>query len=141
DAPQGDHLPMEDVATPGQKTIEGVAKFLGIETIQTLKAVFYMANLRTDAGPVATPVFAAIRGDLNVNEIKLTNALKAVDLRLMTDDEVPRYGLVAGSASPVGVKGMKVVADDSVTSSPNLVAGANKDGYHTRNVNFERDWQ
>src|SRR4029078_3087181 len=117
------------------------AAFLGIDTVQTLKAVFYMANLRSDAGPVETPVFVAIRRDLPVNEIKLTNALKAVDIRLMTDDEVRRYGLVAGSASPVGIKGLKGVADDSVQTSQNLVAGANKDGYHTRNVNFARDWQ
>jgi prolyl-tRNA synthetase len=141
DAPQSAPLAMEDVSTPNQKTIEEVAAFLGIDTIQTLKAVFYMANLRSDAGPVETPVFVAIRGDLPVNEIKLTNALKAIDLRLMTDDEVRRYGLVAGSASPVGIKGMKVVADDSVTNSPNLVAGANREAFHTRNVNYPRDWQ
>jgi prolyl-tRNA synthetase len=141
DAPQLAPLSMEDVPTPGQKTIEEVAHFLGIETIQTLKAVFYMAKLRSDAGPVETPVFVAIRGDLPVNEIKLSNALKAIELRLMTDDEVRRHGLVAGSASPVGATGLKVVADDSVLSSPNLVAGANKDGFHTRNVNYGRDWQ
>jgi prolyl-tRNA synthetase len=129
----GEPLPVEEVSTPGKKTIEEVAAFLGVKPAQTLKAVFYMVD--------GAPVFVAIRGDLAVNEVKLKNALKALDLRLLTDDEVGAAHLVAGSASPVGLKGMKIVADDSVLSSPNLVGGANKPDYHLKNVNYERDWQ
>jgi prolyl-tRNA synthetase len=126
-------LPLEEVSTPGQKTIDDLARFLGVDHSQTLKAVFYNAD--------GAPVFVAIRGDLEVNEIKLRNALKAVDLELMSDEAVRAARLVAGSASPVGLKGIKVVADDSVLSSPNLVAGANKPDVHLRNVNHGRDWQ
>jgi prolyl-tRNA synthetase len=59
----------------------------------------------------------------------------------MADDEVRAAGLVAGSASPVGVTKLQVVADDSAPASPNLVAGANKPDAHFRNVNYGRDWQ
>ena len=126
-------LPLEDIHTPEQKTIDELAAFLGVPAARTLKAVFYVAD--------GQPVFVAIRGDLAVNEVKLTNALRALELRLMTDDEVRRYGLVAGSASPVGVSGLQIVADDTVPGSPNLVGGANRTDYHLRNVNYGRDWQ
>jgi prolyl-tRNA synthetase len=128
EAPQ----PLEEVSTPGQKTIEDLMRFLDVPAARTLKAVFYHADGR--------PVFVAIRGDLEVNETKLRNALHALDVRLMTDDEVRNAGLVAGSASPVGLKGITIVADDSVPGSPNLVAGANKPDVHYRNVNHGRDW-
>jgi prolyl-tRNA synthetase len=134
--------PLEEVATPGQKTIDDLMRFLGIPAVRTLKAVFYMADLNAPAGPSGrTPVFVAIRGDLDVNETKLRNALHALDVRLMDDSEVRALGLVAGSASPVGLSGVTVVADDSVPDSPNLVAGANKPDVHYRNVNIGRDWQ
>ena len=70
-------------------------------------------------------VFVAIRGDLDVNEIKLKNALKCHELRLATDDEVKAAGLVAGSASPLGLSGIKRVADPSITLGVNFVAGGN----------------
>jgi prolyl-tRNA synthetase len=131
--PAEEPLPLEEVSTPGQKTIEDLVAFLEIPHWRTLKAVFYAAD--------GQPVFVALRGDLAVNEVKLKNALKARDLRLMTDEEVRQYGLVAGSASPVGLTGMRVLADDSVLDSPNLVGGANKPDYHLRNVNYGRDWR
>ncbi len=131
--PQEEQLPVEEVHTPGKKTIDEVADFLDVPHYRTLKAVFYAADRK--------PVFVAIRGDLAVNEVKLKNALKARELRLMEDDEVQEAHLVAGSASPVGLSGITVVADDSVLASRNLVAGANKPDYHLKNVNFGRDWQ
>jgi prolyl-tRNA synthetase len=131
--PREEPLPLEEVSTPGQRTIEDLVDFLGVPHWRTLKAVFYAADRR--------PVFVAIRGDLAVNETKLRNALGAGDLRLMADDEVEAAGLVAGSASPVGLKGVRIVADDSVLDSPNLVGGANKPDTHLRNLNFGRDWQ
>jgi prolyl-tRNA synthetase len=133
DPPEEDELPLENVHTPGQKTIEDLARFLGLPVERTLKAVFYMA------GGVAT--FVAIRGDLEVNEVKLANALGAFDLRLMTEDEVAAGRLFAGSASPVGLKGVCIVADPSAVASRNLVAGANRPDYHLLNVNYGRDWQ
>ena len=126
-------LPMEKVATPDQKTIADLAVFLNIDERQTVKAVFYKAD--------GQPVFVAIRGDLDVNEVKLKNALKAQDVEPMDEAMVKRLGLVAGSASAVGLTGMKVVADPSAVEAVNLVAGANEDGFHFVNTNHGRDWK
>lgn len=125
-------LPVEEVSTPGAKTIEQVGAFLGVPASRTLKAIFYQAD--------GAPVFVAIRGDLEVNETKLRNQLKAVELKLMDEEEVRRAGLVAGYASPVGVSDIRVLADDSALA-PNLIAGANRPDAHLRNVNLGRDWQ
>jgi prolyl-tRNA synthetase len=126
-------LPMEKVATPDQKTIADLAVFLNIDERQTVKAVLYKAD--------GQPVFVAIRGDLDVNEVKLKNALKAQDVEPMDEAMVKRLGLVAGSASAVGLTGMKVVADPSAVEAVNLVAGANEDGFHFVNTNHGRDWK
>jgi prolyl-tRNA synthetase len=129
---------LQEVDTPGVKTIDDLATFLDVPREKTLKAVFYAAS--------GEPVFVAIRGDLEVNETKLRNALGGGELRLMDDREVEAVGLVAGSASPVGLKQaakrpVRVVADDSVPEAYNLVGGANKPDTHLRNVNYDRDWQ
>ena len=126
-------LPLEEIATPGAETIEEVAKFVDVPTHETLKAVFYYTD--------GEFVFVVIRGDLEVNETKLKNALKCSELRLATEREVNEAGLVAGFASPVGIQGLKVVADDSITSGSNFIAGANKPGYHFKNANYPRDFQ
>jgi prolyl-tRNA synthetase len=126
-------LPLEEIATPGTKTIEEVADFVGVPTSQTLKAVFYSAD--------GEFIFVIIRGDLEVNETKLRNALKCSELRLATEGEVNEAGLVAGFASPIGIKGVKVIADDSITSGSSFIVGANKPGYHFRNANYPRDFQ
>jgi len=126
-------LPLEEIATPEAKTIEEVADFVGVPTSQTLKSVFYSAD--------GEFIFVIIRGDLEVNETKLRNALKCSELRLATEGEVNEAGLVAGFASSIGVKGIKVVADDSITSGSSFIVGANKPGYHFRNANYPRDFQ
>ena len=133
--PDGNHEPLkqkEEIATPGMKSIEEVAGYLGIPKRQTLKAVFYTAD--------GSLVFVAIRGDLEVNETKLKNALKCADLQLAGEDRVRQSGLVAGSASPVGLSGIKTVADDSVKMGTNFVAGANRPDYHLKNVNYPGDF-
>jgi len=129
----GKPLPVEEVATPGAGSIEEVANFLKVPQSHTLKAVFYIAD-----GKLA---FVVIRGDLGVNEIKLNNQLKASELRMATEDEVIEAGIVAGAASPVGIKGFTVIADDSVNSGTNFVAGANKPETHLKNVNYPRDFK
>ncbi len=133
EVPHEPPLPLEEVSTPGMKSIEEVSGFLKVPKSHTLKAVFYSADGRI--------VFVAIRGDLEVNEIKLKNALKCTDLRLATEAEVTGAGLVAGSASPLGLTGIKTVADDSVTEGINFVAGANRPDYHVKNVNYPRDFK
>lgn len=126
-------LPIEEISTPNIKTIEEVADFIGVPRSQTLKAVFYSAD--------NSIVFVVIRGDFEVNETKLKNALKCNDLRLAPEPEVKEAGLVAGSASAIGLKGIKIVADDSITLSANFIAGANKPDTHLKNVNYPRDFK
>jgi prolyl-tRNA synthetase len=125
--------PVESVATPGCKTIEQVAALLGVPASQTLKVVFYTE----ERGRV---VLAVIRGDLEVNLVKLSNALGGAELRPSTEEELRAAGIVPGYASPVGLYERQVVADDSVATSKNWVAGANREGYHLKNVNYPRDF-
>ena len=129
----GEPEPIEELETPDQTTIEDVANYLGVEKEQTLKAVFYSTD--------ESLIFAAIRGDIEVNETKLKKAVGATHLWFSTDEELRRYGLVAGYASPIDVKGVTVVVDDSVASTTNLIAGANKPGYHLKNMNYPRDFK
>ena len=131
--PSGSLLPMEEVSTPGMKTIEEVASFLGVGADQTLKAVFYSAD-----GEV---VFVVIRGDLEVNETKLKNLLNCIDLHLASEAETKASGLIAGYASPMNLKGVKIIADDSIKLGSNFVAGANKHDAHFKNVNYPRDFK
>lgn len=126
-------LPLEEVATPGARTMDEVAAFLGVSLSQILKAVFYCADKEL--------VFVIIRGDLEVNETKLRNALKCTELRLATESEITEAGIVAGFASPIGITGVRIVADDSITLGSNFIAGANRPGYHLRNANYPRDFQ
>ncbi len=124
---------IEELETPDQTTIEDVANYLRVEKEQTLKAVFYSTD--------ESLIFAAIRGDIEVNETKLKKAVGATHLWFSTDEELRRYGLVAGYASPIDVKGVTVVVDDSVASTTNLIAGANKPGHHLKNINYPRDFK
>jgi len=133
--------PMEEIATPNVRTIEELANFLHIPKSRTAKAVFLMATVTEEQQDVDKFVFAVVRGDMDVNETKLTNALKAKELRPANEEEIRRVGAVPGYASPVGLDGVLVVVDDSAAQSPNLVAGANKEGYHSLNVNYGRDYQ
>jgi prolyl-tRNA synthetase len=86
-------------------------------------------------------VFAVVRGDMEVNETKLSNAIKAKELRPAHPEEIAAVGAVAGYASPIGLKGALVVVDDLIPRSPNLAAGANESGYHYINTNYERDYK
>ena len=125
---------VEEFATPGIKTIEALAKAEGVTASKTAKAVFYSAG-----GEV---LIVAIRGDYAVNETKLRNVLGGLEPRLATPEELKAAGLVAGSASPVGLDSkFKVVADSSLEMGANLLAGANREGFHLRNVNFPRDFK
>ena len=123
---------MEIIDTPNMTTIAELAEFLSIQESQTLKAVFYVHN--------GEFIFVAIRGDLDVNEVKLANALGGGELRLATDQEVAAAGIVAGSASPVGIENVRRIGDISATQGANYVAGANTAHKHFRNVNYKRDF-
>jgi len=127
-------LPMEDVETPGATTIEALATFLGVPRSRTAKAAFFV----TGDGRF---VVAIVRGDYDVNETKLVNTVKARGgLRPATLDEIKDRGMEAGYGSPLGARDAVVVVDELVARSPNLVAGANRVGWHVRNVNVPRDY-
>ena len=137
---------LEEVHTPDIKTIESLAEYLDVPVSKTVKAVFYAPETST-GGEI---IFVSIRGDLDVNETKLRNAMDGVQTRLATPEEVSAAGLVAGSASAIGLDASsgprsraKIVSivDVSVPNSRNLVAGANKIGYHLKNGNYGRDFK
>ena len=123
---------LEEVATPGVNTIEGLARFLDIPESATAKAAFFLVD--------GEATFAVIRGDLEVNELKLLNALDATEARPLLPAEVDEAGWVAGYASPIGVDPARVIADPSVVDAGGFVAGANKVDTHLRNVTYGRDW-
>jgi prolyl-tRNA synthetase len=132
--PADDPLPIEEVATPGTATIAELASFLGIGADRTAKAAFFV----TGDGRLVT---AIVRGDFDVNETKLTNALKAFSgMRPAQAEEIHAAGMEPGYGSPIGAHDTVVVVDELVARSPNLVAGANRDGFHLRNVNVGRDF-
>src|SRR5690349_14759248 len=113
-------LPVEEISTPDTTTIESLATFLGVPTSRTAKAVFQV----TGDGRF---VVAIVRGDYDLNETKLVNAIKAVGgLRPAQIEEITARGMQPGYGSPIGAKDAIVVVDELVAKSPNLVAGANK---------------
>ncbi|MCI0581290.1 MAG: proline--tRNA ligase [Chloroflexi bacterium] len=127
-------LPMEDVETPDATTIEALATLLGVPRSRTAKAAFFV----TGDGRF---IVAIVRGDYDVNETKLVNTVKARGgLRPATIEEIKARGMEAGYGSPLGARDAVVVVDELVVRSPNLVAGANRVGWHVRNVNVPRDY-
>ncbi len=137
---------IEKVVTPDAKTIAELAAYLGIDESQTAKAVFLMADIAEGTETQEKFVFAILRGDMELNETKLTNALGASALRPATEEEIIAIGAVPGYASPINLKpsmSLKpiIVVDDLIPESTNLVAGANEDGYHLYNTNYGRDYK
>lgn len=135
--------PIEKVATPEAKTIEELCDFLKIEARQTAKAVFMVGSFINDKNGEEEDklIVAIVRGDMDVEESKLSNAIRANALRPAHEEEITACGMVPGFASPIGAKGNFItVVDDSVANSNNLVAGANEAGYHLKNTNFKRDY-
>jgi len=136
-------LPIEKVHTPNINTIKGLAEFLNVPASQTAKAVFMVASVSEGEETVEKFVFAVVRGDMDVNETKLANAVKAKELRPAREEEIRAVGAAPGYASPVGLPAnpsVIIVVDDAIPASPNLVAGANDDHYHLRNTNYGRDY-
>jgi len=136
-----DPKPVEKVATPGVTSIEELASFLHLPPARMAKAVFHVATVMDGNDRREQFVFSIVRGDMEVNETKLANTIGALDLRPAREEEIRATGAVPGYASPIGVEGAKIIADDSIPSSPNLVAGANLEGFHLLNVNYGRDFQ
>jgi prolyl-tRNA synthetase len=132
--PPEDALPLEEIATPGTTTIKSLTDFLKIGPERTAKAGFFT----TGDGRLVT---AIVRGDHEFNETKLANAVGATTgMRPATVEEIRAAGMEPGYGSPIGAHDTTVVVDDLVARSPNLVAGANREGFHYRNVNVGRDF-
>ena len=123
--------PLEKVATYDNKTIEDVCSFLHGSAEKSAKAVVYQRN-EDDSY-----VLVFVRGDLEVNETKLRNYLKA---EVHPAVEIDHAGLVAGAIGPVNpAKGITVVYDRSLEGTRNLICGANEEGYHFTGLNMDRD--
>lgn len=125
--------PMEKVPTPGIKTIADLMNFFGATEDRFLKTVAYEAD-----GEI---VLAAVRGDFTVSPTKLANHLKAIHLDFAPEEALSKKGLHPGFLSPVGIDGIRVVLDTSVTGDTLFVAGANEPDAHCRNVLPGRDFE
>lgn len=132
---------LTEVATPDSKTIEDLCEFLGVTAEQTAKVVFYFARKADqEEGQL---VIAVVRGDHEVNEIKLRNLIEAVEFRTAEEAEIRAAGCEPGYASPIGISegAALVVADDLIPQLSNVVSGANKAGYHVTGANYGRDFK
>jgi prolyl-tRNA synthetase len=139
-------LPLERVATPGAATIEELTSFLDIPASRTAKVVLLSALLPTapdQPDPSEVLVMALVRGDMELSEAKLRRTVGALALVPASPEAIQAAGVAAGYASPIGLRSSesRVVVDELVATTPNLVAGANQEGFHLRNVNFGRDYQ
>ena len=135
-------LPMEEVKTPGTKTIEAVADFLGMPQTKTIKALLFVTD--DEEGNEKEYVAAFVRGDRELNMTKLINALNIPEHAIEFADEAKmsqKTGCVGGFTGPVGLHDCKVVVDSELTGLRNLCAGANKENYHVKNVNYGRDYK
>ena len=135
DAPDEAALPLEKVATPGTHTIALLAEYLKIPIEKTIKAVAYQAE-------DDTLILAFLRGDHEVNEIKLMNAVSgARELRMADEDAIRAVGGCPGFMSPIGIaKGTHIVVDETAMRMHNAVSGANEADFHYMNVNPKRDF-
>ena len=133
-APEEEQLPLEKVATPDAKTIELVAGYLQVPVAKTIKAVAF----QTEKDEL---ILTFVRGDHEVNDVKVINAVGAIDLHMADESAITAAGGVAGFMSPIGIKkGTKIVVDSTVMEMYNAVAGANEVDVHYKNVNPKRDF-
>jgi len=135
---------IEKIATPDSKTIEELCGFLKIDARKTAKAVFMVGTFINDKNGEEEEklIIALIRGDMEVEESKLSNAARANSIRPAHEEEITACGIVPGFGSPIGAKGNFVtIVDDAIAKSNNLVAGANEKGFHYINTNYGRDYQ
>ena len=127
--------PLNKIATPDTNTIEAVVNLLKVPVEKTIKAVAY----QTDTDEL---VLVFVRGDHEVNEVKVINQLDgALELRMADEEAIKSVGGYPGFMSPIGIKeGTRILVDATVMNMSNAVAGANEEGYHYVNVNPKRDF-
>jgi prolyl-tRNA synthetase len=124
---------LEKVETPGKRKVDAVCDYLGIDTKQLVKTLVFKAD--------GKPVAVLVRGDREVEEVKLKNLLGVADVEMADDKEVfDATGVPTGYLGPVGVE-IRIVADQEVAAMQNFYVGGNEKNYHLKNVNFGRDFQ
>ncbi len=125
---------IEKVYTPNIKTIDELTSYLNIPAQRTLKAVAFKANKEV--------VIVFVRGDREVNTIKVCNALNVAEheLEIASNDDLLKYGIHEGFIGPVDLK-CRILIDEEATLTKNMVVGANLENYHLKNVNFNRDFK
>ena len=128
-------LDMQEISTPNVGTIEDVSKFLNSSAQKFIKTIIYIAD--------GTPVAVLVRGDYEINEIKLQSVIGCSELELATPEIITDVtGAKVGFAGPVNLKKkIKIYADYSVVNIVNGVIGANKDDMHIKNVNYNKDYK
>ena len=128
----GDAAP-EPFATPAQKTIDDLVKFTGESATRLIKTLDYMM--------ASQPVVILLRGDHQLSESKLTTVLGTTDFRPATPEEALKlHGANLGSLGPVGLQGVRILADAALAGRKNMITGANRDGFHLRQVTPGRDF-
>ena len=127
-------LTKEEVVTPDCKTIADVCAYLKLPVDHSVKAVAYNSEKGL--------ILCFVRGDHEVNEIKVINTCGVIDLEMATEEQLAAAGTVGGYMGPVGIDNKKVivVVDATVMKMHNVCCGANKEGYHFINVNPGRDF-
>ncbi|MFW5998164.1 MAG: proline--tRNA ligase [Bacillota bacterium] len=125
---------LEKVETPGKTTIEDLVEYLNIDAEKMIKAIAVMAE--------EEPVLVLVRGDDELNEIKLHNYLETDDIKPVEEEDFPEYfDSVAGYIGPVGLENIRIIADEKIKYVNNGVSGANELNYHYLNVNPDRDFE
>jgi prolyl-tRNA synthetase len=132
--PDKDMLELKEVETPGASTIEEVTSFMKVDSKRLVKTLIYIADKK--------PIAALVRGDRELNLVKLKNHLGANELEMASAATVEEItGCPVGYAGPVGLKNITIVADPEVSRLKNFITGANKNEMHLLNVNIERDFK
>lgn len=126
--------PSSPVDTPGAATIEEVTAFLKVDATRLVKTLLYMAD--------GKPIAALVRGDRDLNEVKLKNATGAIELEMANPDQVAEHtGAPVGYAGPIGLKNVPIYVDPMVTKMKNFIVGGNASEKHIIDVNIERDFK
>ena len=131
--PEGDFSP-EEFHTPGRKTIAEVSAFTGLPESSQMKSLVLVAD--------GKPVLVLLRGDHQLSETKFGAVANDPEYRTAHPEEIREwFGADAGSLGPIGVNSMPILADQALAGRKNMIAGANKDDYHFRNVTLGEDFQ
>lgn len=131
--PKEKQRPMEEVYTPGYKTVEEITLYLNVKPERIVKTILYLSD--------GKPLAVLVRGDHEINETKLSRLLGCKSLNMIPPNVIEEItGADVGFAGPVGLN-IKIVADKAIKDITNFISGANKTDYHLMNINLGRDFE